>query len=115
MGIPAPGARSSPTGRKLSCGSSHRDLPKRRSKCLSLTRSSICSVWVQSRRYLPCPWAVSINCLHSAPFAPAERSELSKVVPEPVLNPLKIALYHERNIVNCRGQLWVDAVEKVKN
>src|SRR6267154_1780764 len=43
MGIPAPGALSSPTGRKLPCRSSRRDLPTRRLKCPSLTRCSICS------------------------------------------------------------------------
>src|SRR6266478_6405904 len=43
MGIPAPDALSSPTGRKLPCRSSRRDLPTRRLKFPSLTRCSICS------------------------------------------------------------------------
>src|SRR6266478_6999446 len=43
MGILAPGTRSSPTGRRLPCRSSPRDLSKRGSKCQPLTRASICS------------------------------------------------------------------------
>src|SRR5258708_6353012 len=43
MSIPAPGARSSPTGRKLPCRSSRRDLAKRGLKCPRLIRASICS------------------------------------------------------------------------
>jgi metallo-beta-lactamase family protein len=48
-------------GRKLPCRSSRRDLPKRRSKCPSLSRSSICSRLVQSRRYFVCSRVASIG------------------------------------------------------
>lgn len=95
MSKPALGVHSSPTGRKLQCRSSRRDLAKRRSKCPSLTRCSICS-----RLGDPADISCTPGLRRSAsPFSPSPRprSALSNAVPSLCSARLTIA-----PIVNCR-------------